>query len=106
VARAGDFGWYRDRRAARMAMVITAWSERFDTVVTLCDRVREVCPEFASAPDLVHWSVADPSLEGATDRASYPAFERTAAELATRIGFGLPLLTHTTNARRPTHGQR
>ena len=54
-------------------------------------------PEFPSEPELVHWSVPDPALEGATDRASYPAFERTAAELETRIGFRLPLLTRHAN---------
>lgn len=61
--------------------------QRLDLVVTLCDRVREVCPDFPRQPRLVHWSIPDPSLAGATDRASYPAFERTAAELETRIGF-------------------
>jgi protein-tyrosine-phosphatase/DNA-binding transcriptional ArsR family regulator len=75
-------------------------SQRIDTLITLCDRVREVCPEFSSRPELVHWSVADPSLEGATDRASYPAFQRTAAELETRIRFRLPLFTHTATDRR------
>ena len=64
-------------------------SQPFDTVVTLCDRVREVCPEFPSRPEFVHWSIPDPTLEGSTDRASYPAFERTAAELETRLGFWL-----------------
>ena len=67
---------------------------RFDYVVTLCDRVREVCPVFPSRPELVHWSVPDPALEGTTNRASYPAFERTAAELEARISFRLPLLTN------------
>jgi ArsR family transcriptional regulator, arsenate/arsenite/antimonite-responsive transcriptional repressor / arsenate reductase (thioredoxin) len=62
-------------------------SERFDIVITLCDRVREVCPEFPSHPQLAHWSIQDPALEGSTDRASYPAFERTTSELETRIGF-------------------
>ena len=62
-------------------------AQRFDTVITLCDRVREVCPEFRSGPERVHWSVPDPALEGPTNRASYPAFERTAAELETRIRF-------------------
>ena len=81
-------------------------SQRFDTVITLCDRVREVCPEFPSRPELVHWSVPDPALEGSTDRASYPAFERTAAELETRISFRLPLFTHTATPRRSTNGQR
>jgi uncharacterized protein DUF6687 len=32
VARAGDFGCFRDRRAARMSMVIAAWAETLDTV--------------------------------------------------------------------------
>ena len=75
-------------------------SQRFDTVITLCDRVREVLPPFPSRPELVHWSVADPALDGPTDRASYPAFERTAAEIETRIRFRLPLFTPTTTARR------
>jgi protein-tyrosine-phosphatase/DNA-binding transcriptional ArsR family regulator len=74
-------------------------SERFDTVITLCDRVREVCPEFASRPELVHWSVPDPALAASTDRASFPAFARTAAELETRIAFRLPLLTVTPTRR-------
>jgi protein-tyrosine-phosphatase/DNA-binding transcriptional ArsR family regulator len=73
-----------------------AWGP--DMVVTLCDRVREVCPDFPGGARFVHWSMADPSLEGATDRASYPAFERTAAELETRIRYLLPLLSQ----RRPS----
>jgi hypothetical protein len=32
VARAGDFSWFRDRRAARMSMVIAAWSAELDSV--------------------------------------------------------------------------
>jgi protein-tyrosine-phosphatase len=68
-------------------------SERFDTVITLCDRVREVCPEFPSRPELVHWSVPDPALAASTDRASFPAFAHTASELETRIAFRLPLFT-------------
>ena len=44
-------------------------SQRFDAVITLCDRVREVCPEFPSHPDLVHWSMPDPALAGPNERA-------------------------------------
>src|SRR3954451_2775928 len=32
-------------------------SERFDRVITLCDKVREVCPEFAGEPATAHWSM-------------------------------------------------
>jgi ArsR family transcriptional regulator, arsenate/arsenite/antimonite-responsive transcriptional repressor / arsenate reductase (thioredoxin) len=81
-------------------------SQRFDTVITLCDRVRAVCPAFPSAPERVHWSVPDPALGGPTNRASYPAFERTAAELETRISFQLHVLTQPATTRRSTHAQR
>jgi protein-tyrosine-phosphatase len=74
-------------------------TQRFDMVITLCDRVREVCPEFSQHPWLVHWSVPDPALEGPTDRRSYPAFERTAVELETRIGFLLHQLNERTTRR-------
>lgn len=58
---------------------------RFDWVITLCDRVREVCPEFPHHPNVAHWSIADPAVEGDADDATYPAFRRTADELETRI---------------------
>jgi protein-tyrosine-phosphatase len=73
--------------------------ERFDYVVSLCDRVREVCPEFPHQPDLIHWSIPDPAREGETDEETYPAFERTADELATRIPFLLELMGHTTRTQ-------
>jgi len=47
---------------------------RFDRVISLCDRVREVCPEAQ-----VHWSVPEPGEDD--------AFEAVAVELETRIGF-------------------
>lgn len=58
---------------------------RFDRVITLCDKVREVCPEFPGAQTTAHWSFADPAAEGDGDEATYPAFERLADELETRI---------------------
>jgi protein-tyrosine-phosphatase/DNA-binding transcriptional ArsR family regulator len=64
----------------------------FDHVITLCDRVREVCPEFPRHPSLAHWSIPDPAVEGDADDATYPAFVRTAQELEARIGFLLPQL--------------
>jgi protein-tyrosine-phosphatase/DNA-binding transcriptional ArsR family regulator len=60
---------------------------RFDYVISLCDRVREVCPEFPGAPELIHWSIPDPARDAGRDEQTLPAFERTAAELETRIGF-------------------
>jgi len=68
---------------------------RFDYVISLCDRVREVCPEFPGTPQAIHWSVRDPAREPGTDEQILPAFERTAAELEMRIGFLLAAIGHT-----------
>src|SRR4051794_9727521 len=58
---------------------------RFDYVITLCDRVREVCPEFTGAPVTMHWSIPDPARAAATDEETLPGFERTATELYARV---------------------
>ncbi len=71
--------------------------QHFDCVISLCDRVREVCPEFPGHPETIHWSIANPAAGDADDDASYPAFQQTAAELETRIGFLLAVLAD----RRP-----
>lgn len=62
---------------------------RFDYVITLCDKIREVPRDHGSAAT-AHWSLPDPSAAADTDRATYPEFRRVATEIDTRIGF-LPL---------------
>lgn len=61
--------------------------QRFGYVISLCDRVREVCPEFPGSPETIHWSIPDPAAEGGSDAETYPMFRRVAADLRTRIGF-------------------
>jgi protein-tyrosine-phosphatase len=70
---------------------------RFDYVISLCDRVREVCPEFPGGPDSIHWSIPDPAREPGSDAETLPAFERTATELCTRIGFLIDAIEKTTS---------
>jgi protein-tyrosine-phosphatase len=53
----------------------------FDHVITLCDKVREICPEFPGVPEAAHWSMPDPSVDTSTGGDTYPAFCRTADEL-------------------------
>ena len=69
--------------------------DRFDYVITLCDKVREVCPEFPGHPEHVHWSIPDPSAssDGGGDGAIHAAFRHTAAELETRVGFLLAAIS-------------
>jgi protein-tyrosine-phosphatase len=69
--------------------------QRFDRVISLCDRVREVCPEFPGEPETVHWSIPDPvaGQDQGDDDASYATFQRIAAELDTRVGFLLATLS-------------
>lgn len=66
-------------------------TQHFDWVISLCDRVREVCPEFPDQPQTIHWSIANPAT-GDSDDATYALFQKTAAELSTRIAFLLALL--------------
>jgi protein-tyrosine-phosphatase len=70
--------------------------QRFDHVISLCDRVREVCPEFPGPPEVAHWSIPDPASEGA----GYAAFARTADELTTRIQFLLYTIDNAPGGQR------
>jgi protein-tyrosine-phosphatase len=83
--------------AGRRSKHLSEFSRRrFDYVISLCDRVREVCPEFPGGPELIHWSIPDPAREPGTDEQTLPAFERTAAELCTRIDFLIQAIEPTT----------
>ena len=68
--------------------------QRFDWVISLCDKVREVCPDFPGEPTTTHWSIADPSaVEGGW--ASWAAFRKLTAELDARITFLLAAIDET-----------
>lgn len=67
----------------------------FTHVITLCDRAREACPEFPDHPRRAHWSIADPTAADGDGEAGYTAFQRTAADIDTRVRQLLPVLTTT-----------
>ncbi len=65
--------------------------QSFDYIITVCDRVREVCPLFPNDPERIHWSFADPAAlddVGARER----AFQQTAQQLVTRTRHLLTLI--------------
>jgi protein-tyrosine-phosphatase len=64
----------------------TTTARRFDYVITLCDKVREVCPEFPGHPRHMHWSIADPAPGGTSSRVAAATMRGAAAEIAVRIG--------------------
>jgi protein-tyrosine-phosphatase len=76
---------------------------RFDHVITLCDRVREVCPEFIGRPETAHWSIADPALDGESDAATLPSFARTADDIEARVSVFMAQLAQD-NAEVTDHG--
>jgi len=65
---------------------------RVTDVVTLCDRVREVCPELPGHPVTSHWSIPDPAA--ADETAGDAAFERAAEEIEERVLLLLATLRH------------
>ncbi|MGW5379691.1 arsenate reductase/protein-tyrosine-phosphatase family protein [Nocardia sp. NPDC003999] len=75
-----------DLGAQRPQALDAVADRRFDYVITLCDKIREVPRDHGRAV-ATHWSLPDPATTGDTDRATYPEFRRLAAELDTRIGF-------------------
>jgi protein-tyrosine-phosphatase/DNA-binding transcriptional ArsR family regulator len=89
-----SYGIDISRRRPRHLDTLT--DQRFDHVVTVCDRAREVCPQFPGHPRRTHWSVRDPATpaDPAADTAdaTYPAFQRAAADIGTRVGHLLTVL--------------
>ena len=60
--------------------------QQFDTVITVCDHVRETCPSYPNARAMIHWSIPDPAwISDPIERGQ--AFARTAQELKQRIEF-------------------
>jgi len=72
-------------RRSRHLSVFAA--ESFDYVITLCDRVREVCPEFPGHPGYIHWSIPDPAASGGSDEQTYQVFRQVADDLETRVTY-------------------
>jgi arsenate reductase len=65
--------------------------ERWDFVITVCDRARESCPYFPGHPVLAHWGMPDPAEVEGSDDTKRAAFRDTFVTLSRRIDLLLAL---------------
>lgn len=72
----------------------------FDAIVTVCDRVREVCPPWSDDQRRLHWSLPDPALQTGIPEEQLQAFEQTASSLTKRLRFLLAYLEWTSQQER------
>jgi protein-tyrosine-phosphatase len=72
--------------------------QKFDYVITVCDRARESCPIFPGDPVQIHWSFPDPAaVEDPDER--FQAFLTTGYELKTRAQYLLEIMEHDRRAK-------
>ena len=66
-------------------------TERWDFVITVCDRAKEACPIFPGTPILAHWGMPDPAEVEGSDAEKLRAFRETLVTLGRRIDLLLAL---------------
>ncbi|MGH9443346.1 MAG: arsenate reductase ArsC [Thermoanaerobaculia bacterium] len=66
-------------------------NDRFDYVITVCDRAAEVCPTFPGSPEIIRWSLQDPAGATGTEEDKRRAFENSAKDLIQRIRLWIAL---------------
>ena len=65
--------------------------QRFDYVITVCDRAAESCPIFSGAPERLHWNVEDPAAVQGGDEERQRAFDNVARALLGRVRLWMAL---------------
>jgi arsenate reductase len=59
--------------------------QRFDYVITVCDRARGSCPVFPAASSLLHWSFDDPAAAQGSAGERLAVFRRVRDDIASNI---------------------
>lgn len=65
--------------------------ERWDFVITVCDRAKESCPVFPGQPVLAHWGMPDPAAVQGTEAERHAAFWDAFTLLSRRVDLFLAL---------------
>ena len=74
-----------DASAARSKSITEFLDERFDYVITVCDRARETCPVFPGSENTLHWGLDDPSEVQGSDADRLEAFRQARLQISTRL---------------------
>jgi arsenate reductase len=82
-----------DITGARSKSVGEFLGQRFDYVITVCDRARATCPVFPGGSVTLHWGVDDPAEATGSEGERQAAFDRALKDLAIRVHTFLPLVT-------------
>lgn len=59
--------------------------ERFEWVITVCDRARQTCPVFPGAANSAHWDFEDPANVEGTNAERMEVFRRVRDEINERV---------------------
>jgi thioredoxin type arsenate reductase len=81
-----------DIRGQRSKSMDQFLKQKFDFVITVCDRAKESCPIFPGDPNQIHWSFPDPSEATGSEEQRYKVFTRIATELNRRVGYLLMMI--------------
>jgi arsenate reductase (thioredoxin) len=65
--------------------------ERWDFVITVCDRAKEACPVFPGHPILAHWGMADPAAVEGDEALKRAAFVDAMTLISRRVDLLLAL---------------
>lgn len=65
--------------------------QRFDYVITLCDRARASCPVFPGGSETLHWGLDDPAEAEGTEAEQLAVFDRVLTEVSGRVHRFVPL---------------
>lgn len=67
--------------------------QKWDFVITVCDRAKEACPIFPGQPIMAHWGMPDPAEVAGDDEVKLRAFRETFTVLSRRFDLLLALPT-------------
>jgi len=79
-----------DISGARSKPVGEFLGQRFDYVITVCDRARASCPVFPGGSETLHWGIDDPVEVDGTEAERQAAFDRALVEVGRRINAFIP----------------